>query len=291
MDEILKNLLSSELLSEDAKADISSKWTSLVNSHKAIIKEQVTFEVRNELAEQWQVERDAIVEKVDYFVAEVLLEELTELKGEISNFRDLEVEHAEKLVEAKHEMADQLAEELDELVDKIDAFLEIRLAEDIAELKEDLEVVAQNNFGRKIFEAFSSEFQNSHIDEGSIFSKLSATTSKLKDASKQVSRLEAENAKIVRESKMQQVLSNLQGKKREQMAFVLANVETQRLEEMYNHFIGRVLKEDLEQQPKSVVKQTLNESAPVVITGDSVKPGSQKTVVDKYAELRRLAGI
>ena len=292
MDEILQKLLSSEMLSEDARAEISTQWSSAVDGFRTSVREEVALEVRNELAEQWVTERDALVEKVDAFVAEKLMEEITELKADIESFRDLEVESASKLVEAKHEMAEQLGQELDQLVDKMDAFFELRLSEELEELKEDLQLVTQNDFGRKIFEAFATEFQKSHIDEDSVSAKLAAATAKLEDASSALARLEGENAQIVRESKLEKILSPLQGKKREQMQFVLANVETQRLEEAYNHFIGRVLKEDAPATAKPFVaaSRTLNEHVNVVVTGDEPSKAQPKKA-DKFAEIRRLAGI
>lgn len=292
MDEILQKLLSSELLSEDAKAEISTQWTTAVDGFKQAVREEVTMEVRNEIAEQWTVERDALVEKVDAFVAEKLLEEIAELKADIESFRDLEAESAEKIVEAKHVMAEQLAQELDQLVDKMDAFFELRLSEELTELKEDLEVVKQNEFGRKIFEAFASTFQASHIDEDSVSAKLAAKVAELAEAKKALDKLESENAKIVREGKLDKILSPLSGKKREQMAFVLANVETKRLEEAYNHFIGRVLKEDAPANQPEDAKQTLTESAPtVVVTGDQTPAPAEQTTTDKFATLRVLAGM
>ena len=39
MDEILQKLLSSELLSEDAKAEISTQWTSAVDGFKQTVRE------------------------------------------------------------------------------------------------------------------------------------------------------------------------------------------------------------------------------------------------------------
>src|ERR1035441_7675610 len=101
MDEILTKLLSSELLSEEAKAEISTKWTTLVEEHKASIREEVTLEVRAEIAEQWASERDTLIENVETFVAKKLDEEVAELKADIERFRDLEAEYAEKMVEEK----------------------------------------------------------------------------------------------------------------------------------------------------------------------------------------------
>jgi hypothetical protein len=186
-------------------------------------------------------------------------------------------------------MAAQLAEELDQLIDKMDAFFELRLTEEMAELKEDLEVVKQNEFGRKMFEAFVSTYQTAYVDENSVQSKLNATFAMLEDAKSTIEKLEAAQAKMVRESKMEKILSPLSGKKREQMQFVLANVETVRLEEAYNHFIGRVLKEDESKEQPIADKKVLNEST-VVVTGDKT-PVVESKPVDKFAQLRKLAGI
>ena len=97
MDEILQKLLSSELLSEDAKAEISSQWTAAVETYKQTVREEVTGEVRAEIAEMWATEKDALVEKVDSFVAGKLAEEIEELKADIERFRVLEAEYAEKI--------------------------------------------------------------------------------------------------------------------------------------------------------------------------------------------------
>ena len=295
MDLILQKLLSSELLSEEAKAEISTQFTEAVEQYKATVREEVSVEVRAEIAEQWTSERDTLIENVESFVAKKLEEEVAELKGDIERFRDLEAEYAEKIVEEKHSMAQTLSEELDSLVDKMDAFFELRLTEEFEELREDMQVVKENNFGRRIFEAFASEFNKSYVDEDSIQSKLSAAVAKLEDAEQNIAKLEEAQAVMVREAKLEKMLVNLNGKKREQMQFVLQNVETSRLEEAYSHFISRVLKEEDSTSivtESAVPTQKVTES--VVLTGDKVivtEGAKQAAAGDKYSQLRKLAGI
>jgi hypothetical protein len=292
MDEILNKLLQSELLSEETKAEISEQWTSSVEAFKTQVREEVSGEVRAELASQWITEREELITKVDAFVAEALTNEMNEFKGDVERFRDLEAEYAEKLVEEKHRLAGEVAEELDSLVDKIDAFFEMRLAAEMEELKEDLEVVKQNDFGRKIFEAFSSTFANSYVDEDAVQSKLVVAESKLADAEKQLAALEEERNKMIREAKMDEVLSALTGKKREQMAMVLKNVDTNRLEESYKFFLGRVLKEDEAAPAAPVLKESkTNEARTTVVTGDPEAAAPAKVVNEELANLKRLAGI
>ena len=297
MDEILQKLLSSELLSEDAKTEISSKWSDAVNQYKQTIKEEVSGEVRTELAEMWTNEKAALAEQIDSFVTSKLIEEVDELKGDIERFRDLEAEFAKKIVEEKHVMAEQLSTELDQLIDKMDEFFEMRLSEEFQELREDLEVVKQNEFGRKIFEAFANEFGKSHHDEDSAQAKLSAAIAKLKDAEKTIGALEESKAAIVREAQMEKILAPLNGRKREQMAFVLQNVETERLEEAYSNFIGRILKEEDSQESASgrkPVMAPLKESKAVLYTGDNAGYKAKQAPAakdDQLAHLRKLAGM
>lgn len=297
MDEILQKLLSSELLSEDAKTEISSKWSDAVNQYKQTIKEEVSGEVRTELAEMWTNEKAALAEQIDSFVTSKLIEEVDELKGDIERFRDLEAEFAKKIVEEKHVMAEQLSTELDQLIDKMDAFFEMRLSEEFQELREDLEVVKQNEFGRKIFEAFANEFGKSHHDEDSVQAKLGAAIAKLKDAEKTIGALEESKASVVREAKMEKILAPLNGRKREQMAFVLQNVETERLEEAYSNFIGRILKEEDSQESvpgRKPVMAPLKESKAVLYTGDNAGYKAKQAPAakdDQLAHLRKLAGM
>lgn len=293
MDEILQKLLESELLSEDVKAEISQKWQLVVEAKMAELKESALLEVRAELAEQWTKERDALVESLEKFVDEQITEELNELKSDIERFRDLEAEYAGKIVAEKAEMAVKVQEDLDQLVDKIDSFFEIRLTEEFEELKEDIEVVKQNHFGRQIFEAFVNEFSKSFVDEESIQAQLQIAESKLEDASKKIAKLEADKKGMLRESKMAEVLKPLSGSKREQMSFILQNVETAKLEEAYNQFIGRVLKE--EKQEPAAAAQVISESKDTkVVTGEQIDEGKKEVAAPKDSKLdslRALAGI
>jgi len=282
MDEILQKLLQSELLSEETKAEISQQWTTSVESFKTQVREEVSMEVRSELAEQWQSEMTELTNKVDAFVAEALVREVAELKGDIERFRDLEAEAAEKIVEEK---------QLDALVDKIDAFFEMRLAAELEELKEDLELVRQNEFGRKIFEAFVSEFSTSYVDEDAVQTKLTVAESKLQDVQRALAESEEKMAKVLREQKLEKVLSPLTGKKREQMAMILKNVDTSRLEESYNYFIGRILKEG-EEAPAAALTEG-KDAGTRVVTGDPAAAQEQKVapVNESLAHLKRLAGL
>jgi hypothetical protein len=288
MEEILKKLLQSEVLSEETKTDLTEAWKEAVATKKAELREEAMLEVRAELAEQWTTERDSLVVKVDTLVTKQIQEEFQELRSDIERFRDLEAEYAAKIVEEKQQLASQLDEQLDELTTKINDFFEERIVEELEELKEDLELAKQNHFGKKVFEAFATEFAN-FVDEDSIQAKLSISESKVTDLESRLSELETEKNQLIREQKMEEVLKPLSGNKREQMQFVLQNVETKKLDEAYGYFIKRILKEE----------STLNESTKEtqIVTGEENKKDSdivteaKETQADALSQLKRLAGI
>jgi hypothetical protein len=296
MEEILKKLLESEFLSEESKVELTATWGTAVESFK----EQTALEVRAELAEQWTQERAAITEKVEKAVEGFIATEFTELKEDVERFRDLESDYAEKLAEEKQQMAVTLGEELDSLVDKIDSFLEYRLNEEMTELKEDMDEVKKNNFGRKIFEAYQAEFGRSFIDEDSIQSKLAEAEDKLADAESRLFEAEQEKKKIDRDEKLKEILAPLSGIKRDQMAIILSNVDTHKLQEAYNVFIGRILKEATEEKVETVLAEAAAETVVTeskVVTGDDsvvIETTTQATDSKFKSELQktlRLAGV
>lgn len=252
MDEILKQLLESELLSEETKVQLKEQFDSAVQG----MREELTLEVRAELAEQYTKDRDALIESVEEKVTEMLVDEINELKEDIARFRDLEVEYSGKLVNEKKVLAEQLGEELDEIVDKLDTFLEYRIDEEMIELKEDLDVVKENQFGRKIFESFMSEFNRSFVDEESLFKKISVLEDKLTDAESKLYVAEQAEKKSSRAKKLDEVLAPLAGTKREQMQMILQNVETGKLQEAYNRFVGRIIKEEVQVEKKEPLAES-----------------------------------
>lgn len=307
MDEILKKLLESELLNDDSKRQISESFNTAVDSLKENLRKEVEVEVKSRLIEEWTKQRDLLVEAVDEKVTAMLADEIAELKEDIERFRDLEVEFAEKLVVEKHKMADKLAEELAQLVDKLDVFLEERISTEMSELKEDLEVVRQNEFGREIFEAFQAVFNRSFVDEGSLQQKLRVAEDKLKDAEKRLTEAESQRIVAERAKKLDEILSPLSGVKREQMTLILENVETAKLQEAYNMFIGRILKESASEQEKKDVLAEEKSAEPkpaatTVVTGDArkakptrlvaeAKEPAKPQVSDAITRAQRIAGV
>ena len=180
MDELLQKLLEADVLSEDTKKELEGAFQTKLDEAITAAKDEAAADVRADLTEKWVVERDQLVEAVDTKVTEFLAKEVEELKEDIERFRDLEAEYAEKLVEAKAAMSDELKDDLMELVEKVDAFLEIRLSAEIEELREDIDIVRKNDFGRRVFESFADEFMVNYSDEESAQVSLRETQERLR---------------------------------------------------------------------------------------------------------------
>jgi len=250
MEELLQKLLEAEVLSEETKKDLETAFQTKLDEAITAAKTEAAADVRATLTEQWLTERDSLIEAVDSKVTEFLEAELEELKEDIERFRDLEAEYAEKLVEAKSDMADELKGDLSDLVEKIDTFLEIRLSAEMDELREDLEEVRKNDFGRRVFEAFAAEFMSGYADEDNAESTLREMSERLADMESALEETERARAELERSIKLEKVLAPLSGRAKDVMEAILRSVDTEMLEEGYKTFIGRVIRETSEKEGK-----------------------------------------
>jgi macrodomain Ter protein organizer (MatP/YcbG family) len=298
MEEILKKLLESDVLSEETKAEVTAQFNTAVETFMTEERSKLEVEIRSQLTEQFVQAREELAESVDAKVEEFLNKEFDELKEDINKFRDLEVEYAEKLVEEKEKLAQTLSEQLNQLVDKIDAFLEVRLDEEMAELKEDIDQVKKFEFGRKIFEAVEAEFKSFRkADLGTAEQELAEAKDKLADATRKINEMEQERLAEARNTKIEELLSSLSGNARESMKIILSNVATEKLDESYKIYIGRVLKETSVEQQKptqTVLESGTPPTTAKLVTGNEDTPllnEDSKPSDQQLLRIRKLAGL
>jgi hypothetical protein len=301
MDEILKKLLESDVLSEETKAELQEQFKSAVDTFLSEERAKLEQQITAQLTEEFVTAQEQLTEALDVKIDTFLAAEFDELKEDINKFRDLEVEYAEKLVEEKEILASQLSEELDQLVDKLDAFLEVRLDEEFAELKEDIAEVKKLEFGRRIFEAMESEFRKHRVsDTSKLESELAEVKEQLDDAKRRIGSMQRERVAEARNSKMEELLSPLSGTAKEQMKIILSNVATEKLDEAYKVYLTRVLKESTVSAVKTeeAKKGRLSESKEqiaeaILVTGNEVSDDADdvETQPDQLSRIRRLAGL
>ena len=294
MDEILKKMLESDLLSEETKAQLSEQFKAATEAYLAEERSKLEVEIRSTLTEEFVKAREELAETVDEMIENFLNKEFDELHEDINKFRDLEVEHAEKLVEEKEALAQQLAEQLNQFVDKLDAFLEVRVDEEMTELKEEIDEVKKLQFGRKIFEAVEAEFKSFRKEDlSSVEAELAEALDKLNDAEGRLADIERARLDEARNSKLESLLAPLSGNAREQMKIILSNVKTEKLEESFNIYIGRILKESITGKKDETVETKLTESKKetTLITGNNEDLTEDVKPNDQVLRMRKLAGL
>lgn len=285
MEELLQQLVENELLTEDTKQALTEAINKQIEEAKeaAIVEAKAEVEaiLRIELQEQYQADKEALVEALDTKAEEYLKEELGELKDDIDSFRDLEVEYAEKLEEAKEELSQVLKGDLEELVETIDSFLDMRLAEEINELKEDINNVKRLQFGSEIFEAFEAMFAKKFINENGLEESLKEKEENLDKITKELEESTTELAHIKREKKLDEVLSSLHGRSRDVMEAVLKNITTEKLDEAYEHYIPKVLHENVVDDSENVESEKETSDDEVLAEGEKAAKTEEKKVVEE----------
>jgi len=300
MDEILKQLLASDVLSEETKVQLQEQFKTAVDAFLSEERAKLEKELTLQLTEEFVAAREALTESVNSKVDELVKAEFDELKEDINKFRDLEVEYAEKLVEEKEALAAKVSEELDQLVDKLDAYLDYTLKSELDELKEDIDQVKKLEFGRHIFEAMENEFKKHRVTDLAVQEReLAEAKDALADASKLIDKMKKERLAEERTTKMDELLSPLSGNAREQMKIILSNIATEKLDEAYKVYLSRVLKEAVVAPAKAATEQQplVEDKTPVqtkVVTGNEepeepVQPSTQPN--NDLKRLARLAGL
>lgn len=255
MNELLQKLLAAEVLTEETKQELEAAFKGQLD--EAILKARTEAQatVTQELNEAWLTERDTLIEALDAKATEFMTEELNELHVDIERFRDLEAEYAEKLVEAKGEMATQVKRDVATLIESLDTFLEVRIASEIEELREDIAEVKKNEFGKKVFESFVAEFKKHYAGDDSAETKLASVEQQLIDQAATLKEAQEKAAKLERSIKLEKVLAPLSGRTKEVMEAILKTVDTALLEDTYKTYIGRVLKETSAKDVKASEKE------------------------------------
>lgn len=310
MDELLEQMLTSELLNENTKSELAEAFKSEVEKAKNAAREVAITEAKVEFAAQFAEDKAVLVEAIDTKVTALLNAEVAELKEDIERFRDLEAEYAAKLVEEKEAMGLQLKADMTKLVETLDVFLEERLTEEITELKESIEEVKKIEYAKTLFESIEDTFRKKFFDESAIARKLEESAVELQKVTNDRNKWKTNSDKLSREQKMAGVLSPLQGRPREIMEAILKSVSTDKLDESYDNFIGRVLHESASVVENRSEKENVNTS--VLAESDTTKSSSPKTVIvngdvpvvehvqvsgspglsdAERARLRRIAGI
>ena len=259
IDSMMNEKLSEEITKfvEDRKALAQEKiaYKENVGKHSAKLESFILSKLSEELKEL-HGDRKGVHEnfkKMEEFVVGALAKEIKEFHEDKKGVVETKV----KLVaEAKKQMAKMKEAFITRSAKVVESAVNKKLAEELKGLKEDITAARTVNFGKKIFEAFASEYQASYLNEKSETSKLmkvvDETTLKLKDAEKAVEEKqavieskEAESKRqadlMERKEKMAEMLKPLGKEKSEVMGQLLESVQTAKLEASFNKYLPHVM--------------------------------------------------
>jgi len=312
MDELLQKLVESDLLNEDTKTELKEAFNKKLKELEETQREEIETEVKTSLAEKYASDKEALIDAIDTKLDERIEDELAELREDIERYRDLEAEYAQKLVEERQKMAETVKEDMSKVLEALDAYVEMRLASEVEELKESIEEVRKEEHGRRVLEVVGEEYRRLFTEEGDLEQQLAELREERERVQSELREAQERIEGIERDQKMDEVLESLSGHAKEVMEAILQNVATEKLDEAYERYISRVLHEsstasttDSEKDEKVLAENTEDEGSDdglqvKVATGDKEKlaedfsddPEPQKKLDEATLQtLRRLSGL
>jgi len=235
--------------------------------------------------------------KLEKFVVGALAEEIMEFardKRDVVETRVRLVRDARGQLEAlKSRFVSESAAKLGQSVSR-------HLKAEMNQLHEDIKVARENNFGRKIFEAYAAEFGSTYLNENAEIRRLSQEVDRknqqLEEAirivskSKQLVESKEKEIRIIKDSNqrtavMDELLAPLNEEKQEVMRNLLESVQTSRLKGAFEKYLPAVLNDA---QPRA--RKNLSESVRSV-TGDKTVKAAEEEDRSNVIDIKRLAGL
>ena len=236
------------------------------------------------------------LEKLEGFIVHALAREIQEFAQDKQDVVETKV----RLVrEARAQLEGLKSRFVKESASKMSQAVSKHLKAELSQLQEDIKVARENNFGRRIFEAYAAEFGATHLNENAEVRKLhdviahkdSQLSEAIKLSQKAKVLVESKEREIrviketnERQSTMDDLLAPLNKEKQDVMRNLLESVQTSRLKNAFEKYLPAVL-EDRSVKASKVITESVAE-----VTGDKsvrVVEEDSSNVID----LKRLAGL
>jgi hypothetical protein len=252
-------------------------------------------EVRSDRKQQNESQK-----KLEQFIVHALSREIKEFAQD----KQAVVEAKVRLVaEGRKQLEALKARFVTESAKRINEAVTSQLKGELGQLREDIKTARENSFGRRLFEAFASEFSVTHLNEKAETRKLVAQLAQ-KDKKLAESIELTKKAKLLVESKerevrvikesnsrkevMTKLLGTLTAEKQVVMKDLLESVQTVKLQTSFDKYLPAVLNTGSAKSGKTALRETVKE-----VTGD--KAAKQAPVDmeqrDNVIDIKRLAGL
>lgn len=306
LDTMVNETLSEELnqiaqekknLAED-RAKFVKRMQETSGNFDQFLVQQLSEEIR-ELRED-RTQQAGVVSKLEDFVVAQLAEEIAEFQSDRQDVANTKV----RLVKEARSEFDKLKKNFIQRSSKIvEQAVAQNLKAELTQLQEDIQAAKENTFGRKIFEAFATEFSSSYLNENQeikqLKSQLEKRDSQLAEAQVAIAtkdqlieskqqEVQQINEGVQRREIMNDLLKNLNKEKGAVMRDLLESVQTNKLEAAFRRYLPAVL-DGAQPAPR---KQQINETRKEVTGDKTIK--TQPAVQghdDNIIDLRKLAGL
>ena len=241
------------------------------------------------------------IQKLEGFIVHALAREIQEFAADKREVVETKV----RLVQnARTQLESLKARFVKESADKMTRAVSQHLKAELTQLKEDIQVARENNFGRRIFEAYATEFGATHLNENAEVRKLrdalAQKEQKLSESIQLVTKAKTlveskeRELRIVKESNQRQatldeLLAPLNEEKAEVMRNLLESVQTPRLKNAFEKYLPAVLESRAAKTEKKVIAESVS-----VATGDKTARVQEAEIVETESnviDLKRLAGL
>lgn len=303
VDRMINDGLSSELAEfiDDRKqlAEMKVKYAKKMKKDEKVVKEFITRQLASEVRE---LHEDQVVMankfgKLEQFVVEALAQEITEFYKDKQDLAETKVRLVREGKGQLKKVKEQFVQRAAKMVDKV---VNESLRSELTSLKEDIDAARRNDFGRKIFEAYASEYQTSYLSEKSETAKLLKVID-MKEMAIAEANQATEEAKSLLESKqaeiralkesqerkaiMNELLAPLNTEQREIMGELMESVKTSKLTESFGKYLPAVVAGKAPQKKQALVEAK-------EITGNKVSNSIRSSDEDNnIVDIRRLAGL
>jgi hypothetical protein len=280
-------------------AEAKAKYAVKMKKDATIMKEFITRQLASEVSELHEDQKVMASKffKLEEFVVEALANEIAEF---YKDKQDLSETKVRLIREGKNALAKIKTQFVQRAATMVEGVVESSLKTELTQLREDIDAARKADFGRKIFEAFSNEFQTSYINEKSEAAQLLKVIDK-KDSqiaeahtiavtaqriieSKEAT-IHALNESMKRKAVMSELLAPLAADQKEIMGELLESVQTVKLHDSFNKYLPAVIEGNAPQK-----KQALTEAKE--ITGNKISNSNRSSESDgNIVDIRRLAGL
>jgi len=239
-------------------------------------------------------------QKLEQFIVHALAREIKEFAQDKQSVVEAKV----KLVaEGRKQLTALKTRFVSESAARMNAAVTKHLKGEMYQLKEDIKVARENNFGRRIFESFAGEFSVTHLNDKAetrkLLNQLQLKDQQLEESTQQVNQakklVESKEREVriikesnLREKTMNDLLSTLNEEKASVMQNLLESVQTPRLQTAFDKYLPAVLNTGAQKKAKTSLSESVQ-----VLTGDkqTVKPEVDMEQRDNVIDIKRLAGL